>query len=345
MLELYQIDLLARGGSIALLALWSWVLFRDHRSVLSARAALAMNITIICYILSGLFLSQTSTNIFGIITDTLSVYAPAFFWLFALTWFNDLERIGNRNWLLLGLFAVLPLAQTIIKSVTGDYSLTCWIMVRIGMFAFGVAGLWIAYRGRDNDLVEGRRRFRFSLVWAIGGFVIWVNMVELLAHSQWSLPQSRTFTEIAMFVVTFIASVALYNLTQPDLFAAARKHKDSATTPVLSSSAEQLQAYMTHERIYREEGLTIAALAAKLGEQEYKMRRLINGELGFRNFTAFLNSYRLAEVREALTDPSQKEVPIITIALDAGFGSLGPFNRAFREAEGMTPSEYRNHVG
>ena len=30
-----------------------------------------------------------------------------------------------------------------------------------------------------------------------------------------------------------------------------------------------------------------------------------------------------------------------TIALDAGFGSLGPFNRAFREAEGMTPSEYR----
>jgi len=34
-------------------------------------------------------------------------------------------------------------------------------------------------------------------------------------------------------------------------------------------------------------------------------------------------------------------VPIITIALDAGFGSPGPFSRAFREAEGMTPSEFR----
>jgi AraC-like DNA-binding protein len=34
-------------------------------------------------------------------------------------------------------------------------------------------------------------------------------------------------------------------------------------------------------------------------------------------------------------------IRIITIALDAGFGSLGPFNRAFREAEGMTPSAYR----
>jgi AraC-like DNA-binding protein len=46
-------------------------------------------------------------------------------------------------------------------------------------------------------------------------------------------------------------------------------------------------------------------------------------------------------VKAALTDPSQRDVPILTIALDAGFGSLGPFNRAFREAEGCTPSSYR----
>ena len=44
---------------------------------------------------------------------------------------------------------------------------------------------------------------------------------------------------------------------------------------------------------------------------------------------------------DRLADPAQREVPILTIALDAGFGSLGPFNRAFRDAEGMTPSAYR----
>ncbi|MFM9852583.1 MAG: helix-turn-helix domain-containing protein, partial [Sphingomonadaceae bacterium] len=53
------------------------------------------------------------------------------------------------------------------------------------------------------------------------------------------------------------------------------------------------------------------------------------------------NGYRLSEVKAALRDPSQREVPILTIALDAGFGSLAPFNRAFREAEGCTPSEFR----
>ena len=342
MLDLHQIDLMARGGSIALLALWSWILFRDHRTSLSARAALGMNITIICYILSTPLGSPGSRNFLAILTDTLSVYAPAFFWLFALTWFNDLQIVGRRNWMFFGLFAILPIAQTIIKTVTGDYSLVCWIMVRIGMFAFGAAGLWIAYRGRDNDLVEARRRFRFWLIWAIGGFVIWVNALELMAQGKWLSTQGRAFTEIAMFVVTFIASVALYGLAKPDLFAKPAKPKDIGATSELSALALRLQTFMTHERIYREEGLTIAALAAKLGEQEYKMRRLINGELGFRNFTAFLNSYRLSEVREALVDPTQKDVPIITIALDAGFGSLGPFNRAFRETEGMTPSEYKS---
>jgi AraC-like DNA-binding protein len=34
-------------------------------------------------------------------------------------------------------------------------------------------------------------------------------------------------------------------------------------------------------------------------------------------------------------------VPITTIALDAGFRSLGPFNRAFKGETGVTPSEFR----
>jgi len=34
-------------------------------------------------------------------------------------------------------------------------------------------------------------------------------------------------------------------------------------------------------------------------------------------------------------------VPVLTLALDAGFNSLGPFNRAFKAATGLTPSEFR----
>ena len=74
---------------------------------------------------------------------------------------------------------------------------------------------------------------------------------------------------------------------------------------------------------------------------EYKVRRLINRQLGHRNFSAFLNQWRLADARQALADPGQRDVPISTIGLDAGFQSLGPFNRAFKAETGLTPSEFR----
>jgi len=82
-------------------------------------------------------------------------------------------------------------------------------------------------------------------------------------------------------------------------------------------------------------------LAEQLGEQEYKVRQLINARLGFRNFGAFLNHYRVREARRVLGDPGQKQVGVAEVAYRFGYSSLGPFNRAFREIVGKTPTEYR----
>ena len=98
---------------------------------------------------------------------------------------------------------------------------------------------------------------------------------------------------------------------------------------------------MTVERAYRREGLTIGSLSAELGVPEYRLRQLINEGLGHRNFNAFLNRYRIEEAKAALADPGQKEVPVLTIAMDAGFQSIGPFNRAFKAATDLTPTEFR----
>ena len=100
----------------------------------------------------------------------------------------------------------------------------------------------------------------------------------------------------------------------------------------------RLQQLMTVERAYRREGLTIGSLSAELGVPEYRLRQLINEGLGHRNFNAFLNRYRIEEAKAALADAGQKEVQVLTIAMDAGFQSLGPFNRAFRAATDLTPT-------
>ena len=98
---------------------------------------------------------------------------------------------------------------------------------------------------------------------------------------------------------------------------------------------------MVVERAYRREGLTIGALSAELGVPEYRLRQLINEGLGHRNFNAFLNRYRVEEAKAALADPEQIEVPVLTIAMDTGFQAIGTFNRAFKAATDLTPTEFR----
>ena len=34
-------------------------------------------------------------------------------------------------------------------------------------------------------------------------------------------------------------------------------------------------------------------------------------------------------------------IAVLSIALDVGFGSIGPFNRAFKAETGLTPTEFR----
>lgn len=212
------------------------------------------------------------------------------------------------------------------------------------MFAFCAAGLWVVWRGRDGDLLEARRRLRVRLVGAVGIYVLLVNTLEIFILRDFGPQSLRTYIEIGITLLTFGFCATMFQMRQADMFGPSQMRDPAASDspdPSVVHLGARVNAHMERERAWRDETLSIAKLAAQLGEPEYRLRRAINGQLGHRNFAAYLNGYRLAEVKEALTDATQREVPIITIALDAGFGSLGPFNRVFREAEAMTPSEYR----
>jgi AraC-like DNA-binding protein len=332
-----QIDLMVRGASIALFLLWSWILFRDHRGMLAARIAITMNVAIIGYVLvTTAWDFRPSLPRFFL--SILAGSTPGLFWLFARTWFNDKARIEKWSALLIVLSVFNIVAMQLSYERNDAINLATGIVFRVGMLAFATAGLWEAWRGRDGDLVEVRRRLRPRIVAAMGIYVIIIAFVEIAVFNYHAPIWLARSVGSSIAVITLIFCAAMFGMRQPDLFGVMPKAATSVPTYPVDSA---LLALMQRELPYRDEQMTISKLAALLGEQEYRLRRQINGALGHRNFMSFLNSYRLAEVKVALADPAQKEVPIITMALDAGFGSLGPFNRAFREAEGMTPSEYR----
>jgi AraC-like DNA-binding protein len=98
---------------------------------------------------------------------------------------------------------------------------------------------------------------------------------------------------------------------------------------------------MGGEEAFARPDLKVADLARHLGEPGYKVSKCITGALGFRNFNHMTNAFRLAKAKRMLADPAFDHLPILTIALDCGFGSIGPFNRFFKAETGATPKDFR----
>lgn len=88
-----------------------------------------------------------------------------------------------------------------------------------------------------------------------------------------------------------------------------------------------------------DQNFSVADVALAQGVTPRYVQMLFEGE--GTTFSSYLLERRLACAHRRLSDPSQADRQIGMIALDAGFGDLSYFNRAFRRAYGETPSDVR----
>lgn len=87
----------------------------------------------------------------------------------------------------------------------------------------------------------------------------------------------------------------------------------------------------------QDEEISLEKLARKFGYSEYHFSRKFK-EISGMQFRDYLRFRRLAFALKQLRDTDDG---ILDIALDYGFSSHESFTRAFKEAYGITPSEYR----
>ena len=268
-------------------------------------------------------------------------------WLFATEFFEDNVRFDRRK--LLPVAAVLAIAVGAAFSPP-EVAQGLWLVHTFISVALMTHVLAILFSRWQGDLVQRRRLiaapvFVIAAIYSMG--VGFVQTVEAFAQT------SRQPSLFAAGVLLFssILAVIVFGRAGPDLFGDKPDIGKSAPTQVpiqagpLSAAdtalAEDLERLMRTERLYRTQNLRISSLALALRVPEHRLRQLLNYSLGFRNFNAYISQWRLAEAKEALADPEQVEVPISTIAIDSGFQSLAPFNRAFRGDTGMTPTEFK----
>jgi AraC-like DNA-binding protein len=352
------IEAALRGGAVVLLVLVAALLVRDARRVPAGVFSVLFALGAASYTIVSASIFALAPSSWLLPVRIVAMGNPVVFCLFAAAMFDDDFKpswLHGLAWLVLvafGLFGMwfgVPQAR--------------WICNGLGL-AFNALGVWYVLAGRAFDLVEERRRLRAVLVILVALYSAAIITSEIAWPSGSGAPALYLANSIGLLAITLIFAVALLSVNHDgaliSLPVSASPSQAALSQAILSrrpaagpgrgdtiereedaGPLSALRRLMEHDKAYREEGLSIGALAGKLGIPEHGLRRLINQRLGYRNFNAFLNFYRLEDVMTALADPAQEAVPILTIALDAGFQSLGPFNRAFKTQTGMTPSEFR----
>lgn len=266
----------------------------------------------------------------GLMLLAIGASACGWAWLFARALFDPARHD-----------AVWPRAVVAVVAVSGAVS----VLGSDGDLAARVAGNLYVLSGSAAllmTLIEpfqthgcqtppSEKRFRAVFV------IAFVLLAGISVLGVWLRPEPIYVASAALSLAGAVAAT-VFRLTHPLKADAARARQPA--TDEDRRLGERLTALLVGEAIYADPDLRIADVAQRLNEPEHRVSRCISAALGFANFNRLINHHRINLAKHLLAAP-EEERSILEIALDCGFGSVGPFNRAFKDETGMTPRAWR----
>ncbi len=341
---MFLLDVLTRYSAVALLLLMAVLAIRDGRGAATTRFAALACVSIAALLLTTAPLELKLPLVPHIALRIIDVPNIVFIWWLCLAMFQGEFKLRFWHWLTCIFYCGLVLVYRLIEfgvkiPLPPGYDLfvdiiTLYMMVHL---------VYVTLGGRADDLNEQRRKLRLYFVSALIVATVASVLVENIFEKNYEAEVTLFRAAIALVLVLWALLWLTKFQTVKVLFkpVGLAPVKPSGFDPRDEALHKQLTGVMEDEKIYLEPSLSIRTLAERLKTPEHRLRALINQGLDYQNFSAFLNAYRIKAVKRAFADADNARIPVLTIAMDAGYNSLAPFNRAFLKAEGVTPTAYR----
>ena len=277
-------------------------------------------------------------------------------WLLSLKLFDDNFEVRTMHPGIWGLIVVALILRSI-ASYFANYAielssiayLATWGFSQTVLLGFSLAVIYVAIKGFRVDLVIERRHERvifvvcaaLLLLMMAGNRGVWVySAITEGAFRPVPMPQI-VYSVYAYFVTVALLLWKFRAVQFSAIKSPAKQLPDTANEEQHERErklSDRIKVAMEEESLFQESSLTVRALAEHLTSQEYLVRRAINNHMGYRNFSEFLNKYRISKAQHLLTDSDE---PITNIGFNVGYTSLSSFFTAFKSVHGLTPKQYR----
>jgi AraC-like DNA-binding protein len=293
------------------------------------------------------------------------------FWLVARALFRVERPIEAQHMAFAVLIATLLMLDQSVYLLSGGAGLIS------GRFAATIAGLeqlirllgstvlvlafWEGLQGWQATMPKSEKRLRVAFLLTYGGCVL---ACTVLTHPKLHAETAAIARALSALAIVIFASFAVrYRWAHPlksldseqqldatsELGAIEDTHANGIDRKIDSTQAtaeeiicgEEIKACLHEQKLYLQPELKVADLAKALGVPDYKISRAITGALQRSNFNQLINEFRIAHAQCLLADQSKAHWPVLVVGIESGFASVGPFNRAFKQMVGMTPSAFR----
>ncbi len=215
-----------------------------------------------------------------------------------------------------------------------DYNLR-FIIIQLWVLVFILLSVYELVKSKFIRKKEQKKYIYPWLTGLIAGiFIIWSTVlieyfIELLAFF--------SFLVIGMvYILIEKKSIIRSDYMQSKNKSSQIKLAQNEETKIIN----KLNNIMEGEKLYLDSELSLPVLSDKIEVPLYLLSKVINQSLK-KNFSEFVNSYRINEAKKKLIDNKFSHLSIAGIAYDCGFNSLSTFNTFFKKHTNTTPSKFK----
>jgi AraC-like DNA-binding protein len=180
----------------------------------------------------------------------------------------------------------------------------------------------------------------------VGAFLLF-QLIWLMFLIPYIIPATRfaLLDQAGYYPIYIPLAVLIYTLGIKGLLYS-RLHGDSFREGSIKLSEEQsikmvaaLTNAMEHHKLYLNPDLDLSTLVTFIGSDQRTVSHVLNQRL-HKTFNAFVNHYRVEEVKRLMLDPKNRHLTLSGMALECGFNSQSTFQRVFKQSTALSPKAY-----
>ncbi|WP_298547423.1 helix-turn-helix domain-containing protein [uncultured Aquimarina sp.] len=233
-----------------------------------------------------------------------------------------------------------------------------WIfdIQEFGYYSFNfVIAIW-AYSILKNKRYIGHQNSKWLkrlCVWEVSLVTSWVliDIIDMIFGLGYEIGISIICSGASLFIFWIVYN-GIYSLKLTSIRKSISNNDVKVKKPEVSASQHsfsknnvyflKLENLLQREYIYRDPNLNQEMIAETLNISSGYLSQIVN-DITKKNFTAYINSYRVKEVKDMILNEEFDKYSLLAIGLEAGFKSKTTFYTSFKRETGLTPNQFKTN--